>query len=189
LIPFGAVDFDSSTDCGIQVERFVKDLGCRGLKLLPSYAHFFPNDAKMLPAYEAARDLGIPVMFHTGTSLFPGTRVRYADPLLLDDIADEFPDLSIIMSHGGRPFWYKEAEWMLGRHNNVHIDISGIPPHQLLTSFPKMDKFPDRFLFGSDWPNLPSVADQVRKILELPLKKTTVEGLLWGNGARMLGLD
>lgn len=189
LIPFGSIDLRSPVDTGIQTERCVKELGCRGLKLLPPYGHFYPADPGLFPAYEVARELDIPVMFHTGTSLFPGTRVRFADPLLLDDVAEEFPELAIVMSHGGRPFWYKQAEWMLARHKRVYIDISGIPPKQLLTAFPKLEKFPDRFLFGSDWPNIASIADQVRRVQQLSLRTATLSAILWDNAARLLKID
>jgi len=189
LIPFGAVDLNADIDAGTQAERCINELGCRGLKFLPSSQFFYPDDRRILPAYETAQDLGAPVMFHTGTSLWPGTRIRYADPLLLDDIANDFSELKIIMCHGGRPFWYQEAEWMLRRHPNVHIDVSGIPPKQLPQVFPKMDKFPERFVFGSDWPNIMSVGNQVRHITELPLHRSTIEALLWDNAARILGLD
>jgi predicted TIM-barrel fold metal-dependent hydrolase len=189
LIAFGSLDLTSETDTGLQTEHCVKELGCRGLKLLPSYAHFFPNDARLFPAYEVARDLSIPIMFHTGTSLFPGTKVCFADPLLLDEIAEQFPDLAIVMCHGGRPFWYKQAEWMLARHKNVFIDIAGIPPKQLRVAFPKLEKFPEKFVFGSDWPNIPSIAEQVKKIEQLNLRPETLEGLFWRNGARLLRID
>lgn len=189
LIPIGSVDLGSAEDAASQTERCVKELGCRGLKLLPSYGHFYPDDPRILPAYEVARDLGIPVMFHTGTSLFPGSRIRYANPLLLDDVAEDFPDLTIVMCHGGRPFWYKESEWMLARHRNCHIDVTGIPPKQLPEIFPKLEKFSDRFVFGSDWPNIPSIGRQVEAIRELPLSTSVIGRLLWEIGARMLGLD
>jgi len=189
LIPFGSLDLNSEVDPGLQTERYVKELGCRGLKLLPSYGHFFPNDPRLFPAYEVARDLGIPIMFHTGTSLFPGTRVCFADPLLWDDVAEQFRDLEIVLCHGGRPFWYKQAEWMLARHKNVSIDISGIPPKQLRAAFPKWEKHPERFLFGSDWPNISSIAAQVRQIEQLHLRPETLEALLWGNASRLLGID
>lgn len=189
LIPFGSIDLDSSMDAGSQTKRCIQDLGCRGLKLLPSYGRYYPNDPRILPAYEEAQALGVPIMFHTGTSLFPGTRVRYADPLLLDDVAEDFPDLVIIMCHGGRPFWYKEAAWLLMRHKNMYIDISGIPPKQLPGVFPKLEKFADRFVFGSDWPNIPSIADQARRIWELPFRPSTVDAILWRNGARLLGVN
>lgn len=188
LIPFGSVNLDGSVDPAVQVERCVKELACRGLKLLPSYGGYYPDDPRILPAYEVARDLGIPVMFHTGTSLFPGTRIRYAHPLLLDDVAEDFPGLTIIMCHAGRPFWYKEAEWMVHRHPNVYIDISGIPPKQLPHVLPKLERFPDRFLFGSDWPNLQSIGDQVSRVRSLPFKPSTIQAILWDNAARLLGL-
>jgi uncharacterized protein len=189
LTPFAAINLNSDVDSGSQVERCVGELGCRGIKLLPSYGHFFPNDVRLYPAYETATHLGVPVMFHTGTSLFPGTRIKYADPLLIDDVAEDFPELKIVMSHGGRPFWYKEAGWMLARHRNVLIDISGIPPKQLPTVFPKLEKFSDRFLFGSDWPNVQSIAKQVSMILELPFSETTIKGILYHNAVRLLKLD
>jgi predicted TIM-barrel fold metal-dependent hydrolase len=188
LIPFGSIDLESTVNAAAQTEYAVKELGCRGLKLLPSYGRYYPDDPRIWPAYEVARDLGIPIMFHTGTSVFPGTRVRYSNPLLLDEIADEFTDLVIVMCHGGRPFWYKEAEWMLLRHKNVYIDVSGIPPWQLPQIFPKMEKFPDRFLFGSDWPNVVSIAEQVRQIRDLTLSDSTIRALLWDNAARLLGM-
>ncbi|MBI5250053.1 MAG: amidohydrolase [Desulfomonile tiedjei] len=188
LIPFCSINMQSEEDPGVQVENAVKKLGCRGIKLLPSYAHFYPDDPRILPAYEAASCLGIPVMFHTGTSLFPGSRVRYANPLLLDDVAEDFPNLTIIMCHAGRPFWYAESEWMLRRHRNTYIDIAGIPPNQLPAIFPKLEKLADRFVFGSDWPNFPSIQKQVSLVRELPLRHDIIEAILWENGARLLNL-
>jgi predicted TIM-barrel fold metal-dependent hydrolase len=189
LIPFGSIDLNSDLPPAAQTERAVKELGCRGIKLYPSYSHFYPDDPRLLPVYEMAQDLGVPVMFHTGTSLFPGSRIRYAHPLLLDPVADEFPDLTVVMCHAGRPFWYKEADWMLRRHRNVHVDISGIPPGQLPQIFPKMDEFSDRFIFGSDWPTVPSIAPQLKQIRELPVSQRTIDAILWENAMRLLHLD
>ncbi|MFH0824954.1 MAG: amidohydrolase family protein [Pseudomonadota bacterium] len=186
LIPFGSVDVDSRVPTDEQVEVCVTQMGCKGIKLVPSYIGRFPDDPCLQPVYATARDLGVPVMFHTGTSLFPGSRIRYADPLLLDGIADEFSDLVIIMCHAGRPFWYREAEWMLNRHKNMMVDISGIPPKQIPIVLPKMDKFRDRFIFGSDWPLSPPVAQLVKQVTELPLSPSTIEAVLWENGARLL---
>ncbi len=188
LIPFGSIDLDSGENPGIQTERCVNELGCRGLKLFPPYGHYYPDDPRILPAYEVCRDLGVPVMFHTGTSLFPGSRIKFGHPLLLDDIADEFLDLTIIICHAGRPFWYAESEWMLRRHQNVMIDISGIPVRQLPRIFPKLELLSDRFIFGSDWPNIPSIAGHVEKIRQLPFSGPTIDRILWENAARVLNL-
>lgn len=189
LIPFGSVSLHEGAEPAVQAEHCIRALGCRGLKLLPSYVHVYPDDSRLLPVYEVASALEAPIMFHTGTSIFKGTRVRYSDPLLLDDVAEDFPGLKVVMCHGGRPFWYAQAEWMLRRHENTYIDISGIPPSKLPSAFPHLEKFRDRFVFGSDWPGIPSIAEQVRKIEELPFGPDTIEAILWRNGSYLLGID
>ncbi len=187
LIPFGSISFDNGNEPAVQAEHSISILGCRGLKLLPTYVHCYPDDPRLFPVYEVASAHGVPVMFHTGTSIFKGSRIKYGHPLLLDDIAEDFPRLKIVMCHGGRPFWYKEAEWMIRRHKNAYIDISGIPPSQLPSIFPHLEKFRDRFVFGSDWPGIRHIARQVRKIRELPFSSATLEAILWRNGERLLG--
>lgn len=189
VIPFGSVDLHSPEPPAAQVERCITQLGCRGIKLYPPYDRFYPDDPRILPVYEVARDLRVPVMFHTGTSLFPGTRIRYANPLLLDDIAEDFEDLTIVMCHAGRPFWYKEAEWMLRRHKNLVVDVAGIPPKQLPHVFPKMESNAERFVFGSDWPDVPSIVRQVERIRQLPLSSHAIRAILWENGARLLNIE
>lgn len=188
LIPFASLDPESEINWAEQAEICIKELGCYGIKFYPTYVHFFPNDPEIVPAYEVARDLGVPVMFHTGTSLFPGSRIKYANPLLLDEVAEDFPDLKIVICHAGRPFWYKEAQWMLIRHKNTYIDISGIPIRQLADIFPKFDRLRDRFVFGTDWPQIPSIETHYKRFLELPLRDDTKQAVLWDNGARLLGI-
>jgi len=73
-----------------------------GIKLLPSYQQFAPNDVLLYPLYARVQELGLPVTFHTGTSRFPGTRLKFADPLLVDDVAVDFPDLVILLAHCSR---------------------------------------------------------------------------------------
>ncbi len=189
LIPVASLDPNSVPDTGSALEEAVGELGCKALKLYPSYAYFYPNDERLYPAYETASGLGIPVMLHTGSSVFPGSRIKYADPLLLDDVAEDFPDLNIVLCHGGRPFWYKQAEWMLLRHRNVHIDISGIPPKRLPEAFPKLDRFRDRFIFGSDWPQVPVIRDHADKLAGLSWPEELLQDVLWANGARLLHID
>jgi predicted TIM-barrel fold metal-dependent hydrolase len=188
LIPFGTIRFDDPTPPAVQAEHCIKVLGCRGIKLLPTYVHFYPADQRLLPAYEVLSALGVPVMFHTGTSVFKGSRIRYGNPLLLDDVAEDFPDLKIIICHAGRPFWYSEAEWMLRRHRNTYIDVSGIPLKRLPELFPHLERLRDRFIFGSDWPGIPSIRGQVSRIQALPFSAETIEAILWRNGARLLGI-
>jgi uncharacterized protein len=189
LIPFGSVCLYNEIAPAEQADIALRKLGVRGFKMMPTYAHFYPNDPSLFPFYEVLRDAGVPVQFHTGTSVFQGSLVKYGDPLLLDDVADAFPALKIVLDHGGRPFWYDRAAWMLLRHPNIYIGITGIPAKQLLTHFPKLESFADRFLFGSDWPGAGDIRPLVEKVSSLPLRPETIEAILWDNGARLLGLN
>ena len=76
----------------------------------------------------------------------------------LDDVAIDFPDLTIIMAHGGRPLWMDEAFFIVRRHPNVHLELSGIPPLNILEYFPRLEEIADRVLWGTDWPS-PGVRD------------------------------
>ena len=189
LIPFGSIDFSSRYTPSQQLEYVILELGMKGLKLLPSYSYFYPNDPALFTMYEKAQELKIPILFHTGTSIFKGSRIKYSNPLFLDDVADTFPELNIILAHGGRSFWYKEANWMLLRHKNVYIDISGIPQRQLLTHFPKIETFSDRFIFGSDWPGISDIKPMIEKLMDTGISEDTLKKILWENGNRLLSLS
>ncbi len=170
-----------------EVEHLVRDLGIRALKLHPPHQLFRPNayvDGE-LPGlrtlYEACSRRGLPIIFHTGTSVFPRARNRFADPMFVDDIAVDFPDLTIVLAHGGRPIWTESAMFLARRFPNVWLDISGTPPSRLLDYFPRLSRFSDKVLFGTDWPGpgvrdiganleafraLPLSADEQSRILE-----------------------
>ena len=187
LIPFASISLEAEAPYEVQARRAVEELGMKGFKLLPSYQHFYPNDPSWFPFYEYVQSRGLPVMFHTGSSIFKGTRIKYADPLLLDDVADAFPDLTILMEHGGRPFWYDRAAWLLSRHRNVHIGLAGIPTRNLPRYFPNLEKYPDRFLFGSDWPAIPlEIQGLVDRVRALPYTEETKAAILHGNAERVL---
>lgn len=188
LIPFGSICLYDNKPLVEQASHAVKDLGMKGFKMLPTYAHFYPNDPALFPFYDFAQGAGVPLMFHTGTSIFKGSRVKYGDPLLLDDVADEFPRLKILLEHGGRPFWYDHANWLMTRHKNIYIGIAGIPARQLPQHFPHIERYADRFIFGSDWPGLPDIKALVEKVTDLPLSMESKERILGRNAAEILGL-
>ncbi len=190
LIPFCTISLNDRDDPAGRAEHCIRDLGCRGLNLLTPYTHFYPADSRLLPAYEVASAFGIPFMFRTGTCSPEGSPVSHGgNPLLLDDLAKTFPRLDIIMSHGGYPMWCADSERMLYRHKNCFVDTSGIPPRQLTAVFPHLERFRDRFLFGSGWPAVASIAEQVRMIEELPFSSDTIEAILWENGSHLLGVE
>lgn len=171
-----------------EVERCVVDLGMKAVKLTPSYGQYYLSDHGLYPFYETVQSLGVPLIIHTGSSVFPGTRMKYADPLLLDDLAVDFPDLVMVMAHSGRGFQYREADWMARRHPNVYLDITGLPPQNLLTYFPNFEEMAGKIIFGSDWPALPKdIAENIEQIRRLPLSQSALAKVLGENAARLLG--
>jgi predicted TIM-barrel fold metal-dependent hydrolase len=181
LIPFGGVHPRFTTDPEGQVEELLA-LGIRCLKIHPPHQAYPANAYTMgLEAlgriYRRCEERGLPVMIHTGTSVFPGARSKYGHPLELDDVAIDFPDLTILMAHGGRPLWMGEAFFILRRHPNVYLELSGIPPRRLLEYFPRVDEIADRVIWGTDWPSpgIKGMGDNLAQFLALPLPETLKE--------------
>ena len=130
-------------------------MGARGLKINPIHGYFFANDQALYPVYEKCEREGLPVMFHAGTSLLKGSKMRYSDPYTFDDVINDFPDMKVVLCHGGRGFWYQIAEFLIKNFKNTYIDISGLPPKNLMDYWPSMKKFAHKFLFGTDFPGVP----------------------------------
>ena len=189
LLPFASLNPFIVSDLGAELERLVKELGFRGFKVYPVYQHHYVNDTRMYPLYAKAQELGVPMLVHTGSSVFKGARIKYGDPLHLDDVAIDFPKLTILMAHSGRPFWYEQAFWMARRHDNVYMEISGLPAKNLLEYFPRLEQLADKVVYGSDWPGNPYLQRNVDAIRALPLKDETKEKILWRNAAGILGVE
>jgi len=168
LISCGGLHPRTTQNILADVEQILK-LGIRMIKIHPPHQLLFPNDyqngvKELEIIYRAAEANGIPVMFHTGTSIFANARNRYGDPIFIDDVAVDFPKMKILLAHGGRPLWMNTSFFMLRRHPNVFLDISGIPPKLLLKYFPRLEEIAHKTLFGTDWPG-PGVPD-IKKNLE-----------------------
>ena len=112
---------------------------------------------------------------------------RY-DPLFMDDVAVDFPDLTLLMVHSGRGFWYDRAYFLAKLHANMYMEIAGLPPQKLLDYFPELERVADKVVFGSDWPGMPHIKRNVEIIRGLPLSEETKEKILGGNAARILGI-
>jgi predicted TIM-barrel fold metal-dependent hydrolase len=188
VVAFCCVNPFLVADLAGELERCVQELGCSGVKLYPPYHHFYPNDARMYPLYAKAQELGVPVMAHTGSSIFKGVKHKYADPMFWDDVAVDFPNLNIVMAHSGRGVWYDHAYFLAKIHANVYMEIAGLPPQNLLSYFPELERIPDKVIFGSDWPGMPHIKRNIEIIRGLPLNEATKEKILWGNAARLLHL-
>ena len=137
--------------------------------------------------YERAARLEVPILVHTGTSVFPGARNKYGDPMDLDDVAVDFPDLTLVMAHGGRPLYMDTCLFLLRRHRNVQMDISGIPPKTLLRYFPRLEDVARKTMFGTDWPGpgVPGVRVNVEAFRALPLSDEAREAILSGTADRV----
>lgn len=195
LIAFGSVHPRYVADAGAEVDRLA-NIGIRALKIHPPHQLFSPNAYRdglgaLAVIYERAQAIGLPVMIHTGTSIFPGARNVYAQPMLADDVAVDYPDLVIILAHGGRPIWMAEAFFLVRRHKNMYLDISSIPPQKLLLEyFPRLEEIADKVLFGTDWPGfgVRDVGENVAKFKALPLSPAAQRKILYENAARLFPL-
>jgi predicted TIM-barrel fold metal-dependent hydrolase len=164
--------------------------GAVGLKLHPVHGSFPPNERMLYPAYTFCEAEGFPIVFHCGTSVFPGSTNRYADPALIEDVARDFPDLTIVLAHGGRGWWYDAAAFMALMRPNVWIEISGLPPKKLPEYYAKFDlgRLARKMIFGTDWPGSPGMGKNARALFDLGLERETIERILHQNARRVYKL-
>src|SRR5277367_3438454 len=191
LIPCGSVHPRHSKDVKKDMEELAR-LGIRLIKIHPPHQLLFPNDylngvKELATIYSMAEQNGTPVMVHTGTSIFPGARNKFGDPIYLDDVAVDFPKLKILMAHGGRPLWMDTAFFLLRRHKNMYLDISGIPPKQLLKYFPRLEEIAHKTLFGTDFPSpgIPTIEQNLEQFRGLSLPDEVKEQILSKNAMEM----
>src|ERR1700722_6267676 len=184
LLSCGGLHLRQSPNIMADVEQILR-LKIRMIKIHPPHQLLYPNDylhgvKELEIIYRAAEANEIPVMFHTGTSVFPGARNKYGDPIYVDDVAVDFPKLKIILAHGGRPLWMNTAFFLIRRHPNVYLDISGIPPKALLTYFPRLHEIAHKTLFGTDWPSpgVTEVWQNLEDFKALPLSKERQQQIL-----------
>ncbi|GAA2263115.1 4-hydroxyphenyl-beta-ketoacyl-CoA hydrolase [Glycomyces scopariae] len=195
LIPFGSVDPWRGAAAVAAARRLAADHGVRGFKFHPSLQAFDPDDRMAYPLYEAIQELGLPVVFHTGQTGIGagvpgggGIRLRHSNPMLVDAVAADFPDLPIVLAHPSFP-WQEEALAVAVHKPSVHIDLSGWSPKY----FPPIlvryadSLLKDKVLFGSDYPLL--TPDRwLADFAGLDLKDEVRPLILKENAARLLGL-
>jgi hypothetical protein len=191
LIPMGGVHPRLCPDPAAEVRR-AADMGVRALKLHPPHmqveANAYLHGLDGLRAlYEEAQRLRLPLMIHTGTSVFPGARSRTGDPMAVDDVAVDFPELTIVLAHGGRPLWTEQAMFLVRRFPRVYMDVSSIPPRRLEHYFPRLAEVADKVIYGSDWPapGVRNMGDNVAAFRDLGLPDTAVKAILEDNAARV----
>lgn len=193
LLPFGSLHPAHVKDAKKTVDELLNKHEVSGIKIHGPHQLFAPNaylegEKTLRVLYERCQEEGVPVMFHTGTTVFPGARNKFGDPMMVDDVAVDFPDLKIILAHGGRPLWTETALFLVRRHANVWMDISSSPPASLLSYFPPLEKIADKVLFGSDWPgpHVPGMRANVDAFLALPLSEDAKRKIVEENARRLL---
>ncbi len=166
-------------------------LGAVGLKLHPVHGGFVPNDRRLYPAYEICRERGLPVVFHCGTSTFPGSTNRYANPEFIEDVVRDFPGLKVVLAHGGRGWWYDAAAFMASMREDVWIEVSGLPPKKLPEYYANhnFERLARKMIFGTDWPGVPGIQRNANAIQELGLDEDTVRMILHENARSVYRLD
>jgi predicted TIM-barrel fold metal-dependent hydrolase len=144
----------------------------------------------LYPAYEVCQSAGIPLIVHCGTSSFPGSSNRYADPILLDDVLRDFRDLTVVLAHGGRGWWYDAAAFLALSNERVWIELSGLPPSRLRDYYARHNwsRLTRRMIFGTDWPGVPGIARNARAVAALCPDEETAGLVLAGNAARVYHL-
>ncbi len=191
LVAVGSVNPLHEIDVRREIRR-VLDLGVGMIKIHPPHQLFHPNAYRgelwqLAEIYRECEQRGIPVMFHTGTSIFPKARNIYADPMPIDDVAIDFPKLTLILAHAGRPLHGETAQFLTRRHPNVFIDLSGIPPKALLKYVPRLLDMADKALWGTDWPSpgVTSIRENVDDFRSLGLGEDIEQKILWENASRI----
>jgi len=195
LVPFGSIDPARGT-AGIRAaRRLVEQHGIRGFKFHPSIQAFEPDDRRHYPLWAELESLGVPALFHTGQtgigSGLPGGRgikLRYSDPMLLDDVAADFPGLTIIMAHPSVP--WQDAAIAVAQHKaNVYIDLSGWSPKYFPPQLVRAANtfLREKVLFGSDYP-LIRPERWVRDFEQLEIRDEVKPLIMKENAIRALGL-
>jgi hypothetical protein len=193
---FASVDPHKGKAAVIEMERSVKELGLRGLKLHPISQAFFPNDTRFYPLWQKCAELGVPVLFHSGQTAVGaglpgggGLKIKYAQPIHMDDVAADFPELNIIMAHPGVP-WQEEQLSIALHKPNVYIDLSGWSPkyfRPILVQYAN-SLLQNKVLFGSDFPAL-TPQRWLSDFEGLELKPEVRQKILLENAAKLLGIE
>ena len=195
LIPFASIDPAKGKAGAREARNLIENHGIRGFKFHPTMQGFYPNDRMAYPLYEAIAEAGSIALFHTGQtgvgSGMPGgmgMKLKYSNPMYIDDVAADFPDMKIILAHPSFP-WQEEALSVATHKPNVYIDLSGwspkyFPPILVRYANTLLRK---KMLFGSDWPMI-APEKWLDAFDKADFRDEVRPGILKDNAARLLGL-
>ena len=193
LVGFAGIDPPSSKNPVADLERYVKNWNMKGLNLQPWVQGWYANDKRIYPLYSYCQQAGIPVAIHASLNFALHRRIDYSHPLYLDQVACDFPELTIVANHGGWP-WVNDMVAVAWKRRNIYLEIGGVSPKyiaktgtgwELLLTYGN-SVLQDQILFATD--SLIPHDRAVREVDDLPLKDQVKEKLLYTNAARLLGI-
>jgi predicted TIM-barrel fold metal-dependent hydrolase len=196
MIPFASVDPGRGKDAIDEARMLIRDYDVKGFKFHPQYQEFFPNERECYPLYEVIADAGLPALFHTGHSGMGtgmrgggGIRLKFGNPMDVDDVAVDFPDMPIILAHPSWP-WTDEALSICLHKPQVYIDLSGYSPKYFP---PQLVQFANtqlrhKMLFGTDYP-LITPERWLDDFSKIDIREEVRPMILKDNAVRLLGLD
>jgi predicted TIM-barrel fold metal-dependent hydrolase len=195
MIAFASIDPHKGKFGAREARRMITEYGVKGFKFHPPLQNFDPSDRMAWPLYEVIAEHKLPAIFHTGHSGLGsgmpgggGVRLKYGQPILVDDVAVDFPDMKIILAHPSWP-WTDESLSMAMHKPNVYIDLSGWSPKRFPPQIARYanTQLKHKMLFGSDFPLIPP-EKWISAFKEAGFNEDTWEPILKGNAARLLGL-
>lgn len=195
MIAFASIDPHKGKMGAIEARRMITDYGVKGFKFHPPMQDFHPYDRTAWPIYEVIAEHGLPAIFHTGHSGMGtgmpgggGVRLKYGQPMLVDDVAVDFPQMKIILAHPSWP-WTDESLSMALHKENVFIDLSGWSPKYFPPQIARYanSQLSHKMLFGSDYPLIPP-EKWMEAFKEAGFREKTWQPIFKDNAARLLGL-
>ncbi len=189
---------DERTDLFSMEER-IRDGIVRGIKLYPGYDHYPINDPSLESVFRIAAKYDVPVMIHTGDTYAKTAKVRMAHPLLVDDVAVDYPEVKFVMCHLGNP-WFQDAAEVLYKNDNVYADISGLTLGEFDYEFERyvamrlkemityMGDPGKQLMYGSDWP-LVAMKPYLKFMHELEFVQEQLENIAWRTAARLFKIE
>jgi hypothetical protein len=194
LIPFGSVDPARGAEAVRMAKRQI-EAGAKGFKFHPSSQAFTPSDPSVYPVYEVIQEAGLPALFHSGQTGAGagmrgggGIRLKYSNPMYLDDVAVDFPDMPIILAHPSFP-WQEEALSVATHKPQVYIDLSGWSPKYFA---PILIQYANtllkhKMLFGTDFPVL-TPERWMSDLEKTEIRDEVKPGIFKDNAAKLFGL-
>jgi predicted TIM-barrel fold metal-dependent hydrolase len=167
------------------------DLGAVAVKVHSVHGGFRADTPDMYAVYDLCARRKVPVITHTGGSIFPGSQPEAGDPKLMGQIVRDFPGVTFVLAHGGRGRWYADAARLALSHRNVWLDLAGLPPKRLSDYYAgfDLDLLARKWIFGTDWPGVPGVARNARALAALGLPADVLAGVLAGHATQVYALS